>query len=271
MAGDRRRMFANTWRFFVSADEWDRGTRCPPAPRVKASCGHRISSLMLKSVVMELLGRGVQEFSCPQCSQSWSWQEVKRLVVFTAQERLQEIILPDVNSPDTLHTHRQCPGCSLLLPRPGSGSRSVPCKICSARKRKVFRFCWDCQQEWRAPPGEDDDSCGNQNCATLACLLSCPAIKLPGTKLDGCPCFRACPRCHTLISHTLRGCTQVKCPQCAHVFCYRCLRGIQEGCLLPQRQPLGGSVGDPNIGVLMMAYIGCIWCVIAKRQRVTEG
>ncbi|KAK1153319.1 E3 ubiquitin-protein ligase RNF144A-like [Acipenser oxyrinchus oxyrinchus] len=266
------RMRARIWGLSVSTNESDPRTRLPSGLSVTASCGHSIDSLWLKWLVIKQLGLGVQDFSCQQCSQTWSWQEVKRLAVFTEQEgKSCEEMISRLNSPDPLHTHRKCPGCSLLLPRPGSGSRSVPCKACSIAKRKVFQFCWDCQQEWRAPSSQEDNDCGNKDCATQACLLSCPAIKLPGSQLDGCPCFRACPQCHALISHTLRGCSQVKCPQCAHAFCYRCLRGIKEGCLLPQLQPLGGSVGNPDIGILMMGYWGYNRCIIAARQGVTEA
>ncbi|XP_034612222.1 uncharacterized protein LOC117869485 isoform X2 [Trachemys scripta elegans] len=63
-----------------------------------------------------------------------------------------------------------------------------------------------------------------RQCPLQAVLYDTLEIQAPGSSVHGCPSLRACPECHTLVSHTGLGCPLVECPECWTEFCYRCLR-----------------------------------------------
>ncbi|KAL0193140.1 hypothetical protein M9458_011436, partial [Cirrhinus mrigala] len=49
-------------------------------------------------------------------------------------------------------------------------------------------------------------------------------ISDPQSSVNGCPYFRACPGCHTLLTHNGEGCPNIICPDCDEEFCFRCLQ-----------------------------------------------
>ncbi|KAF7688889.1 E3 ubiquitin-protein ligase ARIH2 [Silurus meridionalis] len=116
----------------------------------------------------------------------------------------------------------KCPGCHQEVAT-SSKAQCVPCKLCSKVKRRVFRFCWDCQREW-PQSASSSSSCTLQNCALRAALLSSKRIKDHNSSAFGCPYFRACPRCNALLTHNGQGCPNIECPKCGTEFCFRCLQ-----------------------------------------------
>ncbi|XP_060768150.1 E3 ubiquitin-protein ligase RNF19A [Neoarius graeffei] len=115
----------------------------------------------------------------------------------------------------------KCPGCHEEVV-PNSEGQCVVCKLCSKQKRRVFRFCWDCQREW--PRKTSPNICTRSNCALRAALLSDKRISDPHSSAKGCPYFRACPGCRALLTHNGQGCPNITCPTCHTEFCFRCLR-----------------------------------------------
>lgn len=116
----------------------------------------------------------------------------------------------------------KCPGCHQKGVKPSAG-QSVVCQSCSKEKRRVFRFCWDCQREWSCI-SSPNSSCALPDCALRAALLSGGQICDPNSSAKGCPYFRACPNCKALLTHSGQGCPMIHCPECATKICFRCLR-----------------------------------------------
>ncbi|KAK2911882.1 hypothetical protein Q8A67_004015 [Cirrhinus molitorella] len=116
----------------------------------------------------------------------------------------------------------KCPGCHRSDIKKLDGQRAV-CKSCSKAKRCVFQFCWACQREW-PHDASTTTSCMLPNCALRAALLSVKNISDPQSSVNGCPFFRACPGCQSLLTHNGEGCPNIVCPDCDEVFCFRCLR-----------------------------------------------
>ena len=56
---------------------------------------------------------------------------------------------------------QQCPDCRSLAERL-STQKSVVCPVCSNEKRRTFRFCGSCLNEWRSSEGASN--CGNKDC-----------------------------------------------------------------------------------------------------------
>ncbi|XP_058876836.1 uncharacterized protein LOC131731614 isoform X1 [Acipenser ruthenus] len=189
-------------------------------------CGRIDNASDLKHRVQEQLDTGSCAFACPHCASQWLWPEVRKLALFSEEERLRsEDRILELNKGDTEH-YQRCPGCSQLCQHPpGSPSARVACGPCSLRLRRLFCFCWGCQREWGEAGGSGGSSCARPGCALRTQLLSCQLIDAPQSAVHGCPLFRACPDCHTLVSHTLLGCPNVECPnvECRASFCFRCL------------------------------------------------
>lgn len=116
----------------------------------------------------------------------------------------------------------QCPGCRQEVV-PKSDGQCVACPVCSKVKRRVFRFCWDCQREWPSK-SSSNGTCTKPNCALRAALLSDKQISDPNSSARGCPYFRACPKCNALLTHNGQGCRNIICPTCCTGLCFRCLR-----------------------------------------------
>ncbi|XP_043933236.1 probable E3 ubiquitin-protein ligase RNF144A-A isoform X2 [Protopterus annectens] len=160
----------------------------------------------------------------------------------------------------------KCPRCFQLLQLYDHNTLCVACRVCSENDKKVYQFCWACKKEWNGP-SLNDECCAHELCPLQATLLSCPVIIAPDLEVNECPSVRACPRCEALVTHSLDGCPEVKCPNCLLNFCYRCLekhgmhRYIEEEeclvldeiedrdnsfCMLSERQTLTGKVWNPE-------------------------
>uniref|UniRef100_UPI00398F5A75 E3 ubiquitin-protein ligase DDB_G0292642-like n=1 Tax=Pristiophorus japonicus TaxID=55135 RepID=UPI00398F5A75 len=213
----------------------------------EASCGHMVMSKGLKEWCKALLDEGRLTFNCPKCAKEWPWQEVRQLSQLTQEEcgpyeeQLGRIMTQKAES------YRKCPDCSLYVQRMDMEKLCVQCPPCSKRSKKVFQFCWDCLREWKNADMQND-SCGNESCSVTALLLGCSTIEDMASAVYGCPKVRACPNCEALAEHCMRGCPSVLCPNCRHLFCYRCLE-------------LNGCHRERQAGL--------ICCPIAERQKLT--
>ncbi|XP_062392379.1 E3 ubiquitin-protein ligase ARIH2-like [Sardina pilchardus] len=87
-------------------------------------------------------------------------------------------------------------------------------------------LCATCLSPWQGPPGVLG-RCANKRCAVVGTLLTCGLVTDPTSKVKGCPEFRACPKCCSLLMHSC-GCKYVICSQCSHTFCYICLSDSEE-------------------------------------------
>ncbi|XP_076867019.1 uncharacterized protein LOC143518424 [Brachyhypopomus gauderio] len=140
--------------------------------------------------------------------------ELKRLQVYSGRTGIM-----------SKHVSVTAPKCPLCL---GSdtvklnGHRAM-CRRCSKSKRAVYSFCWACLREW-PNSAKADGCCRLANCALRAALLSDERITDTSSRTKGCPFFRACPECNTLVTHNGVGCPNVTCPRCSTEFCFRCLR-----------------------------------------------
>jgi len=67
--------------------------------------------------------------------------------------------------------------------------------------------------------------CGNDGCdkGTInAILTNAPMKKSDGYYNDEFPSIRACPKCETIIEHSI-ACKHMTCSSCKTDFCFRCL------------------------------------------------
>ncbi|KAI7812984.1 E3 ubiquitin-protein ligase ARIH2-like [Triplophysa rosa] len=118
----------------------------------------------------------------------------------------------------------KCPGCHKSEgTKQVDGQRAV-CRSCSEAKRRVFNFCCACEREWARDASIAN--CSLPNCALRAALLSDKQIDDPRSSAKGCPYFRACPGCKTLLTHNGVGCPKINCPKCGTEFCFRCLNKL---------------------------------------------
>ncbi|KAA0717255.1 hypothetical protein E1301_Tti020834 [Triplophysa tibetana] len=113
----------------------------------------------------------------------------------------------------------KCPGCQKSEDTKQVDGQRAICRSCSGAQRRVFEFCCACQREWV----RNSISCSLPDCALRAALLSDTQIDDPRSSAKGCPYFRACPRCKSLLTHNGEGCPNITCPKCHEEFCFRCL------------------------------------------------
>ncbi|KAI5608300.1 E3 ubiquitin-protein ligase ARIH2-like [Silurus asotus] len=114
----------------------------------------------------------------------------------------------------------KCPKCSSILTAAvvpaGQNTSLLQCSQCS-----TMPLCEHCL--YPCPDG----TCTNQACHIVSLLLTCDRVKETSSNVYGCPLFRACPKCHNLISH-VGGCKYVRCDKCSHGYCFICLRASKE-------------------------------------------
>nr|XP_021327315.1 E3 ubiquitin-protein ligase ARIH2-like [Danio rerio]XP_021332232.1 E3 ubiquitin-protein ligase ARIH2-like [Danio rerio] len=119
----------------------------------------------------------------------------------------------DGQNPDPART---CPVClSALNPARMNGQSNdelLQCPRCSI-------LCGSCLYPCTSAV------CTNKLCALVSTLLTCDVVTDPTSRVFGCPIFRACPKCYSLIMHEGHGCKHVRCKSCHHRFCFICLQG----------------------------------------------
>ncbi|XP_053199579.1 E3 ubiquitin-protein ligase RNF144A-like isoform X1 [Scomber japonicus] len=198
--------------------------------RALMSCDHSVTPMSLTDWCRYLLDEGETTFVCGQtdCGAVWSYEEVRKMALLTPEEmkEFEEKMLN--NSKD----FKPCPGCNSSVERADLNDLSVLCSVCTAEKKKDYRFCWQCLREWKGPTPRSD-RCDNDGCIndTLETLRKCPEIIFEDVKeVTGCPSIRACPTCGKLVEHSSKQCKNIVCPRCRVQFCFVCLK-VTEECL----------------------------------------
>ncbi|KAF3837142.1 hypothetical protein F7725_004606 [Dissostichus mawsoni] len=159
---------------------------------------------------------GQYKFKCPalkdgtvkKCDKEWSYQEVRRLAVLTAEE---------------------------MAYFEEKMARLAATEYCEFKT---------CLKEWKgAAPGSD--RCNNDGCinAVLELLKNCKTTALSEVQgVTACPSIRACPTCGTKVEHDTTGCKNIICPRCQVEFCFVCLKLTPE-CLQTSSYFLPCSAG----------------------------
>nr|XP_023700881.1 probable E3 ubiquitin-protein ligase RNF144A [Paramormyrops kingsleyae] len=121
----------------------------------------------------------------------------------------------------------QCPSCTgRLQPCLDGAGHPLQYIQCTAGASS-HRFCRSCLCPWAPSCDAPSESCSNGSCQLVATLLSCNTVTDTKSRVFGCPLFRACPKCHSLIMHD-SGCKYVTCRPCRHRFCFICLQRSRE-------------------------------------------
>ena len=123
----------------------------------------------------------------------------------------------------------QCPGCKSRVMRTDLSDLSVRCTVCTAKRKSLYKFCWQCLREWKGPVLRTDH-CDNDGCqSSLETLKTCVNVVFEKVKgVTGCPSIRACPTCGMLVRHDGTRCKNVVCPRCKVSFCFVCLKTTTE-------------------------------------------
>uniref|UniRef100_A0A672J4C9 RING-type domain-containing protein n=1 Tax=Salarias fasciatus TaxID=181472 RepID=A0A672J4C9_SALFA len=222
-----------TLKFVNRPDDLD------PLRKAEMSCGHAVTPESLTGWCCSLLDQGQYKFKCPalkdgtllKCGAVWSYQEVRRLAVLTAEEMqyFEENIA-------RMAAAEYCEFKSVRCLKPVWEQRMdltnlcVQCTVCTADKKKVYQFCWQCSKPWKgtAPTA---DRCANEGCVNhdLELLKNCKLIDLRDVQgVTDCPSIRACPTCGQRVEHDKTGCKTILCPFCQIEFCFVCLKLTSE-------------------------------------------
>ncbi|XP_067436814.1 potential E3 ubiquitin-protein ligase ariadne-2-like [Thunnus thynnus] len=218
----------STLRFVDREDEMDFLYIGYTSRRALMSCGHAVTPMSLTDWCRRLLDQGESRFKCGQthCNVEWSFEEVRKMALLTPEEMKEFEKKMINNSKDA----RSCPGCKSRVMRTDLNDLSVLCSVCTADKKKVYRFCCQCSREWKGPFPRSDH-CENDGCINqlLETLKKCPEIIFTNVKdVIGCPSIRACPTCGQLVEHDKTKCKNIVCPRCRVEFCFVCLKVTKE-------------------------------------------
>lgn len=161
--------------------------------RAILSCGHACDPNSLTHWCRNLLEDGKCEFVCPAlndkdtpCSREWSYDEVRRLGMLTAEEmesfesKLNENRLKSAGA-----RYRQCPDCSSFVERDSDDESDhhdlrTECIVCkSVLKRSDYIFCWQCEQPCISGVRVLRGTCGRLDCRNkdLDVLANCFLVK----------------------------------------------------------------------------------------------
>lgn len=205
-----------------------------PGLRAEMSCGHAVTPESLTGWCRSLLDQGQFKFKCPalkdgtlhKCDAQWSYQEVRRLAVLTVaemqyfEEKIARLAATEYCE------YKSCPGCKTYVEREDLTNLSVQCTVCTADKKVVYQFCWQCMKPWKGK-APSADNCANDGCTNhdLKLLKECRLTALPEVLgITDCPSIRACPTCGHRVEHDRSGCKNIICPRCQFEFCFVCLK-----------------------------------------------
>ncbi|XP_044198458.1 E3 ubiquitin-protein ligase RNF144A-like [Thunnus albacares] len=221
----------STLKFVDREDEMDFLCNDYTSRRALMSCGHAVTPMSLTDYCRRLLDQGEYRFVCGQtdCNAEWPYKEVLKMALLTPEE-MREFEKKLFNNSKNCFGAKSCPGCTSSVVRADLNDLRVKCTVCTADKKKDYRFCWQCMREWKGPfPRSDrceNDGCTNQ---TLETLRTCPEIIFKDVKgVTGCPSIRACPTCGELVEHGKIYCKSIICPRCKVKFCFVCLNLFKE-------------------------------------------
>ncbi|XP_066514980.1 E3 ubiquitin-protein ligase DDB_G0292642 [Hoplias malabaricus] len=121
----------------------------------------------------------------------------------------------------------KCPDCSTSL-KPVLDTASNPMPLLQCPKCPSGQLlCEQCLYPCSYSSDINTTTCTNKSCHLVSTLLKCDLVTDPLSRVRGCPQFRACPMCHSLLMHE-RGCKYISCQMCKHRFCFICLNSRQE-------------------------------------------
>ncbi|XP_056224420.1 probable E3 ubiquitin-protein ligase RNF144A-A [Seriola aureovittata] len=222
----------STLRFVNTEDEFDFLCEGFKSRRALMSCGHAVTPTSLTNWCRRLLDQGESRFTCAQsgCVYEWPFSEVRKMALLTPEETeyFQKALAANAQKDTHLDT-KLCPGCSTFV-RKETSNLSVRCTVCTAKRGRVYEFCWQCLREWKGPAPRSD-RCENDGCCneSLKTLKNCPDITFESvTGVTGCPSIRACPTCGSLVQHSKKHCKSIVCPRCRVKFCFVCLKLAEE-------------------------------------------
>ncbi|XP_073330807.1 E3 ubiquitin-protein ligase RNF19A-like [Pagrus major] len=192
--------------------------------RAKMSCGHAVTPMSLTDWCRRLLDQGKSRFVCGKCDVEWPFEEVRKMALLTPEEVNEFKKKMFSNAAPNLKVI-ECPGCKSRVVRTDLSDLSVRCTVCTAERKNIYKFCWQCLREWKGPAPRSD-RCDNDGCQSpLEILKIYPDIVFERVKgVTGCPSIRACPTCGALVQHDGTRCKNVVCPQCKVEFCFVCLK-----------------------------------------------
>ncbi|XP_070785992.1 probable E3 ubiquitin-protein ligase RNF144A-A isoform X1 [Enoplosus armatus] len=202
--------------------------------RAEMSCGHAVTPESLTGWCRSLLDQGQYTFKCPalkdgtlaKCDAVWPYQEVRRLAVLTTEE-MQYFEERTARLAATKYCEfKTCPGCKTCVEREDLTDLSVQCTICTADRKKLYQFCWQCLKPWKGKV-PCSDRCDNDGCINhdLELLKNCKTTSLREViGVGACPSIRACPTCGQKVEHDKTGCKNILCPRCQVEFCFVCLK-----------------------------------------------
>ncbi|XP_029941795.1 uncharacterized protein LOC115383760 [Salarias fasciatus] len=205
-----------------------------PGLRAEMSCGHAVTPESLTGWCRSLLDQGQYKFKCPalkdgtvnRCGAVWPYKEVRRLAVLTAEE-MQYFEENIARMAAAEHCEfKSCPGCKTYLERMDLTNLCVQCTVCTADKKTVYQFCWQCSKPWKGT-APSADRCANEGCVNhdLELLKNCKLTVLPEVlEVIACPSIRACITCGQRVEHDKTGCKNIICPRCQIEFCFVCLK-----------------------------------------------
>ncbi|XP_049922558.1 uncharacterized protein LOC126403810 [Epinephelus moara] len=239
----------STLTFVQGDDEMDFLCHDFKSLRAKMSCGHAVTPMSLTIWCLYLLEEGECRFVCglPGCDVEWMYEEVCKMALLTPEERDYFEKKMFSNAAKNYLDVKFCPGCKCRVVRTDLHNLSVCCTLCTAEKKKIYLFCWQCLREVKTPAVRLEH-CENDGCISqpLETLRNCPDITFKDVKgVTGCPSIRACPTCGFLVEHNKRKCKTMVCPRCKVKFCFVCLQFTQE-CLKQKPYDLCSSGVAPR-------------------------
>uniref|UniRef100_A0A8C4E5B7 RING-type domain-containing protein n=1 Tax=Dicentrarchus labrax TaxID=13489 RepID=A0A8C4E5B7_DICLA len=192
--------------------------------RAKMSCGHAVTPMSLTDWCRRLLDKGECRFVCgqPRCDVEWPFEEVCKMALLSPEEKKHF----EQKMFNNAHDLKLCPGCKSSVVRNDPSNLSVECSVCTANKKRSYRFCWQCSKEWKGPAPRSD-RCENVGCINqqLETLKNSPDIVFENVEgVTGCPSIRACPTCGLLLEHNKTRCKNIVCRRCKGMFCFVCLK-----------------------------------------------
>ncbi|XP_070710867.1 potential E3 ubiquitin-protein ligase ariadne-2-like [Pempheris klunzingeri] len=220
--GDKTLIFVN------GDDELDFLCNDYKSPRAKMSCGHAVTPMSLTDWCSRLLDRGECRFVCGQtrCDVEWPFEEVCKMALLTPSEKEDFEKRLFSNAKKDYLDIKACPGCNCLVERTSLSDLSVKCTVCTANKKRTYKFCWQCLKEWKGSARCENDGCTSN---ALAALKNCGNLVFESvTGVPDCPSFRACPTCGMLLEHNKKQCKNIVCPRCKAAFCFVCLKLTKE-------------------------------------------
>ncbi|XP_041840862.1 probable E3 ubiquitin-protein ligase RNF217 isoform X2 [Melanotaenia boesemani] len=217
-----------TLRFVDREDEFDFLCEGFSSRRALMSCGHAVTPTSLTNWCRQLLEKGESKFVCGQfgCNAEWPYVEVRKMALLTHEEREYFERNMALNAVKVYFDTKVCPECKHTVTRKDQSNLSVRCHICTARKGRVYEFCWQCLKKWKGDPSRTD-RCENEGCynEALKTLRTCSVITFESVKgVTGCPSIRACPTCGYMLEHSSKNCKSIYCSRCKTEFCFVCLK-----------------------------------------------